>query len=152
MKMLLTTCAMLFIKAMFLPNVDLLAWMSIAMVVDFATGVIKSVILKVPRTSKGYRETLSKFLQYAGAIIASFILSNGITKTNLINADNHSAIMHYMNDSLIIYIIYIEITSVFENLYACDQQTKFARFVITPVLRLLTLQFKGVPPIPEKIS
>lgn len=139
---------MLFVKTMFLPNVDLLAWMSIAIVADFFTGLMKAIVLKTPRTSKGYRETLSKFLQYSGAIIGSVILSNGITKTSLINQENHSAIMHYMNDALLSYIIYIEVTSIFENLYACDQKTKFARFIIVPVLKLLTLQIKGAPLTP----
>ena len=107
MKTLIATAIMLFIKAMFLPNVDLLVWMAIAMVGDWSTGILKSVILKIPRTSSGYRRSLTKFLQYAGSIIASIILTNVVSKSKFVNQNTESAIVNYLNDGLLIYIIYI---------------------------------------------
>lgn len=145
MKTLIATAIMLFIKTLFLPNVDLLIWMAIAMAGDWSTGILKSVILQIPRTSSGYRKTLSKFLQYAGSIIASVILTNVVSKTKFVDKETEFAIVNYLNDGLLIYIIYIEVTSIFENLYACDHKSKFSKFIIAPLLKLLTFQIKGRP-------
>jgi phage-related holin len=150
MKSLIATVAMLFLKTLLLPSVNLLLWMSIAIVVDFATGVAKAIVHKKPRTSTGYRGSLTKIIQYIGAITAIIILNSVIAITATVNTIDHTVIAKYLNDGIVIFIIYIEVTSIFENLYACDQTSKFSKFVITPLLKLLTLQLKGTPltPIP----
>lgn len=150
MRTILFTGALLFLKAMILPNLDLLIWMTIAIVLDFVTGILKAIVLKQARTSFGYRATVKKFTEYGGSIAAGIILSNGIIgKTG-----QHPELLQYVNDGLVIYIIFIEVTSVFENIYACDQDSKFAKLVISPILKILTFQLKGTPLTPisnEKI-
>lgn len=123
-----------FFKLTFLPNMNLLAWVFIAMLIDLITGIRKAAVLGEARTSAGFRKSINKFIQYAGAIVGGVILANTLPKD--------TAIVGYVQDFLLIFIIYIEVTSIFENLYAIDSTSQFARFFISPILRLLTFAIK----------
>lgn len=126
-----------FFKLTFLPDLNLLAWVFIAMVFDFATGVLKAVMNKEARTSAGYRKTVTKFTQYGGAIAAGVILSNTLPPDNMITG--------YVNNALLIFIIYIEVTSICENIYAIDSSSMFSRYFISPLLKVLTFAIKKMP-------
>lgn len=139
---ILAASTLLFMKLTFLPSINLLMWMSIAIAADFATGVVKAVLLKTARTSSGYRKTITKFLQYGGAITVSIILGQTAKENNMVQASN---ILLYLNDGLVIFIIYIEVTSIFENIYECDKESPFSRYFIAPMLKLLTFQLKNNP-------
>lgn len=125
------------IKFSFLPSVNLLAWVFIAMVLDLITGVAKATVLKEARTSSGYRKTVIKFTQYAGAILAGIILGNVLPQ--------EIELVRYVTDGLLILLVYIETTSIFENLYAIDSNSPFSKYFISPVLRLLTLAIRKTP-------
>lgn len=118
----------------FYPSYNLLAWVFIAMVLDLITGIIKAVIHRNARTSSGYRKTARKLTQYIGSIMVSVILMNTFQQEH--------PVVQYVNDGLLILLIYIETTSIFENLYAIDSTSMFARYFIAPVLRLLTLYMR----------
>lgn len=118
----------------FHPSFNLLIWVFIAMMLDLFTGIVKALMHHNARTSSGYRKTARKFTQYIGAIMVSVILMNTFRQEH--------PVVQYMNDGLLILLIYIETTSVFENLYAIDSSSMFARYFIAPVLRLLTLYMK----------
>lgn len=133
---------LLFVKLQFFPNTNLLFWMFIAIVIDFITGVSKAVILGEARTSNGFRKTITKFLQYGVAIAVSVIMANTAKQNNM---DSASHLLFIFNDGLLVFIIYIEVTSIFENLYACDQNTPFSKYFISPVLKILTAQIKNNP-------
>ncbi|QJB39720.1 phage holin family protein [Chitinophaga oryzae] len=117
-------------KFSFIPSVNLLGWVFLAMVLDLVTGVIKAIVLKEARTSSGYRKTVVKFTQYAGAILVGIIMGNSLS---------HDDVVQYVNDGLLVLLIYIETTSIFENLYAIDNSSPFSRYFIAPMLKLLTL-------------
>jgi phage-related holin len=123
-----------FFKIAFLPDWNLLSWVFIAMMLDLITGVAKAVVMKDARTSTGYRKTVTKFIQYVSAISVGIILANTLP------AENN--IVTYINSALLILLIYIEATSIFENLYAIDSTSPFSRYFIAPVLKLLTLAMK----------
>jgi len=127
----------LFIKLKFFPDHDLLVWMGIAIMLDFLTGVAKAVVLKKARTSSGFRMTIIKFMQYAGSLAAGIIISNAAKDNGFVDVGKLAG---YFNEGLIVFIIYIEVTSVFENLYAVDNTSAFARFFINPIYRILTVQ------------
>lgn len=116
------------------PSYNLLIWVFIAMMLDLLTGIIKAVMLRNARTSAGYRKTARKFTQYIGSILVSVILMNTFRQEH--------PVVQYVNDGLLILLIYIETTSIFENLYAMDSTSMFARYFIAPVLRLLTLYMR----------
>lgn len=136
-ELIAATGVLSFFKFTFLPDYNLLAWVFIAMVLDLVTGVIKAVVQKDARTSSGYRKTVVKFTQYAGAILAGVILSNTVPDNSIIG---------YINSGLLILLIYIETTSIFENLYAIDSSSPFSKAFIAPILRLLTIATKKIAP------
>lgn len=133
---------LLFIKVTLLPSVSLLFYMAIAIILDFITGVLKAKVLKQVRTSAGYRKTVTKFLQYGGSIAVGLILAN-VGEGN--TSEAFRAMLSYFNEGLILFIIYIETTSVFENLHAVDKSSMISRFFIAPVLKILTWQIKNNP-------
>jgi amino acid permease len=115
---------------------------------DFLTGVAAAIKEKKVRTSHGFRRTIFKFLQYGGAICVGVILGSTAAYNKMEGA---SSLISFLNDGLIVFIIYIEITSIFENLYRCDNSSKFSTFLILPVLKLLTFQIKNNP-IAKQVS
>jgi hypothetical protein len=131
------------IKFGFLPNVDLLVVMGIAMVIDFLSGIAKSIVLNEPRTSTGYRKTIIKFIQYGGAILVSM----GITYLGSYNREYETIAkgMKYFNNGLLILIIFIEITSILENIYSLNKTSKIAKHVIRPALKIFTIEIKNNP-------
>lgn len=135
-----------FFKVSFLPSAPLLFYMGVAILIDFITGIAKAKLLRIARTSKGYRKTVSKFIQYGGALAIGVVLANiGEGPAN----DPTKVMIAYFNNALIIFIIYIEVTSVFENLYAMDQKSVFSKYFISPMLRILTWQIKNNPIIEQ---
>lgn len=131
-----------FIKIQYLPSFDLLAILFFAMIVDFLTGVWKAKVLGNARTSSGYKQTVTKFMQYAGAIIGGAVLAYmGEQK----GGEEWKFVFNWANDGLVFFIIYIEITSVFENLYAIDPNSRISQFFYQPAIKLLTFQFKNNP-------
>ncbi|MFX1709060.1 phage holin family protein [Chitinophaga sp. CC14] len=116
------------------PNTTLLVWVYVAMVFDLVTGVAKSIVLKMIRTSTGMMDTLKRFIQYTGAIVAAIILANVAPKDNLVTG--------YISDALLVLIIYIEVFTIFDNLKAIDNNSLFSKYFITPILKLLTFSLK----------
>lgn len=139
---LLLVSTLLFMIITLLPSISLLFYMAIAIILDFITGIAKARVLNMARTSAGYRKSVIKFLQYGGSIAIGLVLSNmGEGKAS----EPFKLMLHYFNDCLIVFIIYIEITSVFENLYAIDNKTLMSKYFISPVLKVLTWQIRNNP-------
>lgn len=132
----------LFIKFQFFPSTSLLFWMAVAIGLDFITGVAKAASKGQARTSEGYRKTVIKAFQYMGALTAGVILANaGIGTEN----EHIKSLLMFVNDGLVVFIIFIEITSVFENLVELDKGSMISKYFFTPALRLLTFQIKNNP-------
>jgi len=131
------------IKFNFIPTPNLLLVMGVAIVLDFLTGILKSVILKKVRTSEGYRKTVIKFTQYGGSVVVGMLLKYiGAMNSDMANIAQYA---EYLTDGLVIFIIFIELTSVLENVYAIDQETPFSKYLVGPLLKLLTFQIKNNP-------
>lgn len=145
--MKITTSAFAFwilnIKFHFLPSPNLLVIMGFSIILDFITGVIKAKLTKQARTSEGYRKTVIKFTQYGGGVVVGCLLKYLGTKQS--DMANVSQYIDYLNNGLLIFIIFIEVTSVLENLYAIDNSTPFAKYFVSPLLKLLTFQIKNNP-------
>lgn len=138
-----STFWLLNIKFNFFPSVNLLIIMGITIVIDFATGVLKATLLKQVRTSEGYRKTVVKFLQYGGGVVVGCLLKYlGAKQSEMANVSQY---IDYLNNGLLIFIIFIETTSILENIYAVDKETPFSKYLIAPLLKLLTFQIKNNP-------
>jgi len=137
---------LLFIKLTFVPNVSLLVVLFFLIAIDFATGVWKSKVNGKARTSTGFKGTVTKFIQYAAGLLASYGLAY------VANQNGGEAIKFlspYLVDGLAVFIIYIEVTSIFENLYEADKTTPISKYFFQPVLKILTFQIKNNPVIKQ---
>ena len=111
------------------PDYRLFLFVVLAIALDFITGVLKAKVLQEPRTSGGFRKSIQKISQYASCTIGSFILINlaGITKGSI---DLQAAAL--VGNGLMVAIIYIEVTSIFENAYAINSTSLLSRYFIKP--------------------
>ena len=144
MKITLAQLILPLIGIVILPSGILISWMCVALILDLITGVVRAIIDKKIRTSQGYRETLAKIIQYGGALIIGVILSS--------MAKHHAAglnpiIFEYFNDFLVSFIVFIEITSILENMYAISPDSKFSKYFVKPVLSLLTFNLQHLSEI-----
>lgn len=124
----------------FLPNSYLLITIFFLIVLDFITGVLKAIFLDIPRTSKKYRETYAKFIQYMGALLMSIGLAFLIQQMPELKDLGYFS--NIVNNVILFGIIFIETTSILENLYTIDNKSLFSRFVIKPLLKITTFQIK----------
>jgi hypothetical protein len=138
MKTLLFKVSVPFLLAIVLPPSGLLIWLGLAMTLDLITGVAKAIRNNVPRTSTGFRQTVVKFIQYGGAIAIGIILAN---VSEFRKDESSEWIYKYFSNSMLIFMIYIEIKSVFENLIEISPDSDFTRFFLKPIHDLLSVDF-----------
>lgn len=143
MKSLLTISilAILNFNFNFLPTGTLMVGIGLAMALDLCTGIIKAIFKDEQRTSQGYRKTIKKFTQYFGAISIG-ILVRFAFRTEL-GAPEYLVYADFFNNSLLIFIIFIEIVSILENMLEIDNKSPFAKYFIRPMLNILTLALKN---------
>lgn len=124
------------------PNVSLLITAAvIGMVMDFVTGVVKAKFKKQERTSEDYRRTVKKVTQYFTAIGLSLGIQFLVKKT-ITNAHPY---LQYISVFVCLFIIYIEVTSILENLYEIDKRSMMARFLIRPLLAIMKFGLEKNP-------
>ena len=133
---------LLFIKLTFVPNVSLIVVLFFLMALDFVTGIWKARVKGNARTSNGYKTTVTKFIQYAFGLLASYGLAY---VANQNGGEAVKFLAPYLVDGLAVFIIYIEVTSIFENLYEIDSTTAMSKYFFQPVLKILTFQIKNNP-------
>ena len=127
-------------KLTFLPDANLLAWLLIAVSVDFITGFSKAIARKEQRTSKAMRRTIIKLLQYTGVLAVVLIIGNAAKDNKFANVQT---LMEYANSGLLIFMIYIEAVSILENLLAIDDKSMLSRYVLKRIYKILTLTIKN---------
>lgn len=137
-----TGATLLNVRFNFLPSVDLFVIMLMLTIIDFATGVLKAIIKKEARTSEGYRKTIVKVFQYGGAIAVSMTITY-LAKTNpeFVQLGKYSS---YIGNGLLLFIIFIELTSILENLYEVDKKSVASRYIIYPAVCLFTLKLNNI--------
>jgi len=145
MKNTLLAAGLTFLNIRFglVPPTHLFGVMGIVIALDFLTGVIKSVFLRQVRTSAGYRKTVIKFMQYGGSIAIAMVLRYLAGLHPELKAS--IKYLDWLGNGLMIFIIMIECTSILENIYAIDKTSKMSRYLIKPLLNLLTFQLKNNP-------
>lgn len=125
----------LFVK----PSFRLLLVVMIAVLIDFITGVIKAWFKKEARTSEGYRKTVVKFMQYVVPVIVLYFGSKRIPE--------HKELLSSAYGYLLMFIIYIEATSIFENLYEIDKKTVISKYLYRPMLKVLKFGIENNPAV-----
>lgn len=145
MKSILTISLLSILNVNFniLPSGALMVCIGFVVLLDLVTGVIKAIIKGDARTSFGYTRTLKKGTQYLGAISISTVLKYLYSLPNKENTQAYLPFMNYFHNGLLLYIIYIEVYSIFENLNEIDRKSPFARFIIRPMLSIMGFSIKN---------
>jgi len=125
------------IEVILRPDLKILTAVFIVVAIDLITGIIKAKIKGVARTSEGYRRTVSKCVQYFVAILVLYGASKIIPE--------QANTLKQASSYICLFVIYIEITSIFENLYEMDQLSSFSKFFIRPVLTVLKFGIEKNP-------
>ncbi len=125
-----------FISLKSMPDAHLLIWLFLCIAFDFLTGFLKSKFQKKATTSEALKRTIIKFVQYGGAIAVSIILHNVLKNQN---ADAILPYVSYMGNTLVTFIIYIELVSILENMIAIDKKSVLSKKILQPLHQLLTL-------------
>jgi len=149
MKILFFKISVPLLLAIVLPPASLLIWLGLAMALDLITGVAKAVRNNVPRTSTGFRKTVVKFIQYGGAIAIGIILAN---VSEFRKDDSSEWIYKYFSNTMLLFMIYIEIKSVFENLIEVSPDSDFTRFFLRPIHDILSVDFSRFVKKPQNES
>lgn len=149
MKVLFFKISVPLLLAIVLPPASLLIWLGLAMGLDLITGVAKAVRNNVPRTSTGFRKTVVKFIQYGGAIAIGIILAN---VSEFRKDDSSEWIYKYFSNTMLLFMIYIEIKSVFENLIEVSPDSDFTRFFLKPIHDILSVDFSRFVKKPQNES
>lgn len=119
------------------PTIELFGVMFVIIFIDLVTGIIKSIFKKVARTSRGLRRTIVKLMQY----IIPVLLLWGAGKY----IPEQKKMFQTASGFVMMFIIYIEITSIFENLYEIDSESKIAKFLYRPALIILKFGIENNP-------
>lgn len=119
------------------PTFSLFTVVLIAIALDFATGLLKATMKKEARTSQGYRKTVVKITQYMIPILLIYIAGKQIPE--------HAVLLKQASGYLMMFIIYIEATSIFENLYEIDKKTVVSKFLYRPALMILKFGIEKNP-------
>jgi len=123
------------------PKIQLLIALLVVFVLDFICGVTKATLTGKRRTSKGFRKTFSKFIQYGVSIVVALVILN---IGNNGKSDISKQISWLFGDFMIFLMIYIEIVSILENIEVINPESDFVKYFIRPVRRLLTFQIKNL--------
>ena len=133
-----------------IPDLRLLALIVIMMTIDLATGITKAVMHGKQRTSKGFRETVKKFIQYGGSILVGMLLIEVTGNTPY--SKFLSPYLANFGTGLLMFIIYIESVSILENLILIDSNSPISMYLIKPLWRVLTIQLKNNAIVAHKWS
>lgn len=126
------------LMAIILPPSTLLTWLGITMILDLITGVAVAVKKGGPLTSKGFRGTVVKFIQYGGAVGIGIILAN---VADIQKDEASEAIFKYFSTGLLAFIIFIEVKSILENMIEINPESDFTKFFLNPVHDFISLNF-----------
>jgi len=117
--------------------------------IDFITGVIKAKINGTARTSEGFRRTLKKI---PGYIIVPVVLWLGgvYAKTHVVSTESidmikMAKILQDASGWIMLFIMYIEVTSILENLSEIDKHGSLNKYFVKPLLIILKIGIDNNP-------
>jgi phage-related holin len=139
-----------FLKIVFWPDMNLLFWAGVCIMLDLLTGLMKSLAEGNFAFSTGFRKTISKMTQYLMVIAVCMVLANVVAQNKAVVAesltffgtnlyDKVKVTIMFMNNLVILLIIYVETLSVLENSLAINASSPFSKFVIAPIYKIVSL-------------
>jgi len=120
-----------------IPSIGILGWIGILMGVDFMSAFIKATIINENKTSTKLKGTVVKFCQYGFAIAISSVLKNLVPNDKY---QQYSFVYDLIQNGLLLIIVYTEIVSILENITAMDPNSKFVKYFISPIHKIILIQ------------
>lgn len=130
-KMLLTASLFGLVEVAFFPNWQLVWLLIAAMFIDLLTGLIKSWNLGKATTSIGFRRTVTKLVTYVSIITGMYVLAHLLG--HMYGGADYSPLVNLTTG----FLSFIELYSVFENIYAIAPNGMLARKLVRPILKRL---------------
>lgn len=143
--LLLSGVATGWFEVYFLPKPMMLFFLIGAIVVDFITGLIKSWGKGDATTSTGFRQTVSKLTGYIGAIIGMWFLANMLSLMYPQKVVDYSVLVN----GTIGFLTFIELYSIFENVYEINPNSYLSRFFIRRVIKFLRGKLDNEHPLKD---
>lgn len=146
----LTAWILLGINFIISPRITSILIVSGLIILDFITGIIKAKVQGKARTSEGYRKTLKKVPGYI--IVPTVLWMAGVYAKYHVPEDSDSAAMKEMAGILksssgwvLLFIIFIEVKSILENLNEIDTKSPFNKFFVNPLLKIMSFGLDNSP-------
>lgn len=119
-----------FVEKYLFSDLGYMKWLGIAMLVDLITGVTKVWKEEGMKavTSKGFRDSVSKAVQYGAFIIITHVLTN-----YEINGQRQNAELAWINTLAYKFLLCIEVKSVYENIIRINPKLDFVGFVLDKI-------------------
>ena len=130
--LLLSAFAWGWFEVEFIPAPMRIFFLGAAMAIDLASGLVKSWKNGHITTSAGFQRSVVKLSRYCSVIIATWFLANILGTVSPANID-----YAYMVNGTIGFLTFIEIYSIFENVYEIDPTGPLSRYLVGPVLKIL---------------
>jgi hypothetical protein len=127
------------VKENLFPNAHLTILLGIVVSLDFFSGLLKSVATNTPIISKKLQRTSLKICRYGLTIIVCYVLRSLAETAGPV----WKIIGDWLNDGLLILLIYTETVSVLENIIAINADDLFSREIAKPLHAFLTLKFNN---------
>ena len=121
------------IETIIVPKPALILLLLGAMILDLILGIWKSWSKGIATTSSGFRKTVNKLAAYMGAVLGMWFLAMLCSTIYKQTAFDYS---HLVNGT-IGFLTFIELYSIFENIYEIDPNSMLSRYFIKRVLKLL---------------
>ena len=129
------------VQVKYFPDFTLVQWLGLAIIADFLTAFYRAKVKGEARTSRRVRATFPKMLMYFGTLVAVIIVENAFNLTK--GGELQTKLTDFFNNLLILLMIYAEVLSILENIIIVNGNDIFSTYVLIPIYRMLTWQFKG---------
>lgn len=129
------------LQVKFFPDINLIQWLGLSIILDFLTAFYRAKTREEARNSKRVRATFPKVFMYFGSMVAIIIVENAFNLTK--GGPTQTVVTNFFNNLFILLMIYAEVLSILENIIVLNRKDIFTMFVLIPIYRVLTLQFKG---------
>lgn len=126
-----------------IPSAMMLFWLGLALVLNLISGVAKAWTKGEFTTALGFQKTVVKIMVYSCTVIAMVMLVNMVQSISGNTQFNFSIAI----DSVMGFLVWIELYSVFENVSVIYPKSALTRFLILPLLKVLRSRLKN-PPFP----
>ncbi len=139
-KLFLASVAWGWLELAFFPKPMLLFFLAGTMIIDLITGLVKSWKNGVATNYQLLQKTVIKITMYCSVIISAWIM------VNIFNTINKSDINYaiFVN-GLIGVLSFIELYSIFSNIYEIDPKGPLSLYVVGPILKLLKSKLNNNP-------